>query len=681
MPRFTETCLEKVIQEREHSMIETITMCGIAGGSWTGQGEPLDESTLRRMTDALIHRGPDDFGNFFSSNDGQLAGGAALGFRRLSIIDLSGGHQPMSNEDGSVWIAFNGEVYNYRELKPKLERMGHQFRTASDTECIVHAYEQWGRDCVTHLRGMFAFAIWDDRRRTLFLARDRMGQKPLVYRLALNRLCFASELKALLQIPGMPREIEPHALADFVTLQYVPHPRTMLRGYSKLPPGHWAEFQAATGDLIVQRYWEAPYRRPVSDGSMHSANDSFDQNGMDRSDSTDWKSQLRKTLSEAVQIRMRCDVPFGAFLSGGIDSTIITGLMQQQSERPVQTFSIGFSEKQFDERSYAREAAAKLGTDHHEFVVDPSAVEMLPKLVWHYDEPFADSSAIPTMYLSQLTRQHVTVALTGDGGDELFAGYDRYLAVDLASKIDRLPKLVRAAMTSSVWQKLPASVQQKSRIRQVKRFLAALGQSPQRRYANWVSIFDDARRTGLFSQDFRQTLNGYDPASFLMQAYDRCAERDIVQRTTCVDLETYLPCDILTKVDIASMAFSLECRSPFMDHHVVELAAKVPRELKLQGRRGKRILIEAFADLLPASIQTRRKMGFGVPLDHWFRNSLRSLIADTLLDRRCLDRGYFDPMAIRRLVDEHTSSQWDHSARLWLLLMFELWQQRFVDGS
>ncbi len=646
-------------------------MCGIAGGSWTSRGKPLDESVLRRMTDALVHRGPDDFGNYFSTSNGQLAGGAALGFRRLSIIDLSGGHQPMSNEDGSVWIAFNGEVYNYRELKPELTRLGHQFRTSSDTECIVHAYEQWGRDCVTHLRGMFAFAIWDNRRRTLFLARDRLGQKPLVYRLADNRLTFASELKALLQIPGMPREIEPQAVADFVTLQYVPHPRTMLRGYSKLPPGHWAEFHAATGDFIVQRYWEAPYRR----------RDSTEASTQTAPDSIDWKGQLRKTLTEAVQIRMRCDVPFGAFLSGGVDSTIITGLMQQQSERPVQTFSIGFSEKQFDERSYAREAATKLGTDHHEFVVDPSAVEMLPKLVWHYDEPFADSSAIPTMYLSQLTRQHVTVALTGDGGDELFAGYDRYLAVDLASKIDRLPRLVRAAMTSSLWQKLPSSVHQKSRIRQVKRFLAALGQTPERRYANWVSIFDDARRPGLFSRDFLQTLNGYDSASFLMNAYDRCAERDIVQRTTCVDLETYLPCDILTKVDIASMAFSLECRSPFMDHHVVELASRIPRGLKLQGRRGKRILIETFADLLPASIQTRRKMGFGVPLDHWFRNSLRSLVADTLLDRRCLDRGYFDPSAIRRLVDEHTSSQWDHSARLWLLLVFELWQQRFVDGS
>jgi len=653
-------------------------MCGIAGGSWTQRAEPLVENVLRRMTDALSHRGPDDSGLFFASSNRELAGGAALGFRRLSIIDLSGGHQPMANEDDTVWIAFNGEVYNYRELKPQLEGFGHRFRSASDTECIIHAYEQWGHDCVQHLRGMFAFAIWDDRRRALFLARDRMGQKPLVYRVAEGRLTFASELKSLLQVPGSPRVIDPLAVADFVTLQYVPHPRTMLRGYAKLPPAHWAEFSAVTGDFVVQQYWEAPYQRPHSTEATQ-VGDQTSLNGKKLLTSVDWKQQLRETLTESVELRMRSDVPFGAFLSGGVDSTIITGLMQQQSTQKVRTFSIGFTEKQFDERSYAREAAAKLGTDHHEFVVDPSAVEMLPKLVWHYDEPFADSSAIPTMYLSQLTRQHVSVALTGDGGDELFAGYDRYLAVDLASRIDRLPWVLRAPLTNRIWQKLPASVQQKSRLRQVKRFLAALGQSPERRYANWISIFDDARRPGLFSADFKQALNGYDPASFLLDAYGRCAESDIVHRTTCVDVETYLPCDILNKVDIASMAFSLECRSPFMDHRIVELAARIPRELKLRGRRGKRILTETFADLLPVSIQTRRKMGFGVPLDHWFRGKLRSLMVDTLLDPKSLNRGYFEPSAVRRLVEEHTTSQWDHSARLWLLLVFELWHQKFVD--
>jgi asparagine synthase (glutamine-hydrolysing) len=621
------------------------------------------------MTDVLSHRGPDDSGSYFATLNTESVGGAALGFRRLSIIDLSGGHQPMSNEDGTIWIAFNGEVYNYRELKPQLEALGHKFRTASDTECLIHAYEQWGRDCVQHFRGMFAFAIWDDKRRTMFLARDRMGQKPLVYRLARGRLTFASELKSLLQVPNAPRYVDPQSLADYVTLQYVPHPRTMLRGYSKIPPGHWAEFNAATGDFIVERYWEAPYQRPDAAQPTERQNLTADE----------WKSKLRETLTDAVRLRMRSDVPFGAFLSGGVDSTIITGLMQQLSEQKVHTFSIGFSEKKFDERSFAREAATKLGTDHHEFVVDPSALEMLPKLIDHYDEPFADSSAIPTMALSQLTRQHVTVALTGDGGDELFAGYDRYLAVELAAKIDRLPKFLRAILTNPIWKKLPASIEQKSRLRQIKRFLAALGQSPERRYANWISIFDDTRRPGLFATDFNHGLDEYDSASFILDAFGRCSEPDFVQRTTCVDVETYLPCDILTKVDIASMAYSLECRSPFMDHHVVDLAAKIPIDQKLRGRRGKRILIETFADLLPDSIQTRRKMGFGVPLDHWFRGSLRPMLIDTLLDRNSLSRGYFEPWAIRRLVEEHVTGKWDHSARLWLLLVFELWHQRYVD--
>lgn len=647
-------------------------MCGITGACWTADGEPITDAILARMADVLVHRGPDDSGYYFSDRidlRSTRAGGAALGFRRLSIIDLAGGHQPLSNEDETVWIAFNGEIYNYRELKPELEALGHCFRTSSDTECIVHAYEQWGRDCIQRLRGMFAFAIWDEKERRLFLARDRMGQKPLVYRRANGRLLFASELKSLLQVPGAPRQIDPCAVGDFVALQYVPHPRTMLSGYHKLPPGHWAEFSAVTGDLTIGQYWQAPYARQ---GSPQQAPDAKSPEAISLA--------LREVLTEAVRLRMRSDVPFGAFLSGGVDSTIITGLMQQQSAQKVKTFSIGFSVKQFDERSFAREAATKLGTEHHEFVVDPSAVEMLPRLIWNYDEPFADSSAIPTMYLSRLTRQHVTVALSGDGGDELFAGYDRYRAVELAARIDRIPYFLRAPLLLPIWQRLPSSIAQKSLMRRIKRFLSALGLSPERRYANWMSIFDDWRRPSLFSRDFTQALKNHDQASFLMNAFANCAESDLVQRTTCVDVETYLPCDILTKVDIASMAFSLEARSPFMDHRVVELAARIPREFKLRGGRGKQILVETFRDLLPESIQTRAKMGFGVPLDHWFRDELRGMLIDTLLDSRTLGRGYFDPAAIRKLVSEHTARQWDHSSRLWLLLVFELWHRKFIDG-
>lgn len=417
-------------------------MCGIAGAAWIADAAPLSPATLERMISALAHRGPDDSGTFFRA-EGR---GAALGFRRLSIIDLSTGHQPLANEDESVWIVFNGEIYNYRELRTDLETRGHRFRTNTDTECIVHLYEELGPDCVNRLRGMFAFAIWDDRQQRLLLARDRAGKKPLIYRLNHGQLTFASELKSLLLVPGAPRRLNRRAIDSYLCYQYVPYPDCILEGYQKLPPAHVAVFE--NGQLTVRRYWRPPYE-PETGSSASSTKPSFSAD--------QWRQKLRRTLTEAVRLRMRSDVPLGAFLSGGIDSTIITGLMQEQSTRPVHTFSIGFPIKEFDERSYAREAAKHLGTEHHELIVTPNALEILPKLIWHYDEPFADSSAIPTMYLSEMTRQHVTVALSGDGGDELFAGYTRYLAVKLASRFDRLPRPLRRLITSKLWQRLPSA--------------------------------------------------------------------------------------------------------------------------------------------------------------------------------------------------------------------------------
>ena len=662
-------------------------MCGIAGAGWTSNAQPLSRADVQRMIAVLKHRGPDDEGLYHSHENrnsamhagttdgsrGNPSTGAALGHRRLSIIDLAGGKQPLSNEDGTVWIAFNGEIYNYRELRGELEARGHRFRTSSDTETIVHLYEQYGVDCVLHLRGMFAFAIWDDTKRQLFLARDRLGQKPLFYRNEKGRLLFASELKALLQLPELPRELNPRALDQYLTYQYVPHPHCILKGYHKLPPAHWALFKE--GQLRVQRYWRPPYTIPDAEDRTDNSN-AADH----RCWTTErWQSELRAVLTESVRLRMRSDVPLGAFLSGGIDSTIITGLMQQLSDRPVHTFSIGFPVKQFDETAYAREAARHLGTEHHELVVEPSALDILPRLIWHYDEPFADSSAIPMMYLSQMTRREVTVALSGDGGDELFAGYDRYRAVSLAATFDRLPRALQAVLTSRLWQRLPASVQQKSFRRRVKRLLAALGEPPERRYLKWINIFDSDRRHALYSPEFRAELDGADASEFLLAAYAECPQRDFVTRTTCVDVLTYLPCDILTKVDIASMAHSLECRNPFLDHPVVELAARMPIELKRKGKIGKQILIDTFADLLPGSIQRRSKMGFGIPLDHWFRGELKPLLYDTLLDRTSLNRGLFDPDGVRQLVEQHTSGRWDHSYRLWSLLCFEMWQQTFLD--
>ncbi len=391
------------------------------------------------------------------------APGAARGHRRLSIIDLAGGHQPLSNEDGTVWIVFNGEIYNYRELQTSLRRQGHHFQTSSDTETIVHLYEQHGPQCVTFLRGMFAFAIWDDRRKQLFFARDRLGKKPLVYRLERDRLLFASELKALLTVPGIPRELNPVALNDYLTYQYVPHPHSILQGFSKLAPAHWGLYR--DGKLQIERYWAPAFAKLHADGGSELTESQA-------------RVRLREKLTEAVRLRMRSDVPLGAFLSGGVDSTIVAGLMQQLSERPVKTFSIGFPVNAFDERAYARLAAEHLKTEHHEQVVEPSALQILPRLIEQYDEPFADSSAIPTMYLAEMTRGHVTVALSGDGGDELFAGYERYRAVALARKFDRLPRFLQKMIAAPLWQMLPASTTQKSKRRRLKRLLSALAYPP-----------------------------------------------------------------------------------------------------------------------------------------------------------------------------------------------------------
>ncbi len=630
-------------------------MCGFAGATWTDTRHAIDADTLDAMTRVLEHRGPDQAGSWFDSH-------TALGHRRLSIIDLDSGRQPLANEDGSLQVVFNGEIYNYRELRNDLKRRGHHFATQSDTEVIVHLYEEYGDSCLEHLRGMFALAVWDVRRQRLMLARDRMGQKPLVYRQEPGRLLFASELKALLQVPNAPRQLDPVALDQFLTYQYVPHPRTMLAGYCKLPPAHMAVYH--DGRLEVTRYWKPGYQQPITGRSRG-----------------EWKEALRETLTEAVRLRLRSDVPLGAFLSGGVDSTIIAGLMQEQSQAPVHTFSIGFPVEQFDERQYARLAAKHLGTIHHESVVEPKALEILPRLAWHYDEPFGDPSAIPTMYLSEMTRNDVTVALSGDGGDELFAGYDRYRAVHLASRIDRMPGPLRAIATSPALRLLPASTRQKSLFRRGKRFAEALGESPEHRYLKWIGIFDARRRSDLWTSEFREQLGSSNAASFLIDAYDECPERGFVTRTTCADVLTYLPCDILNKVDIASMAYSLECRSPLLDHHVVELAARMPMSQKRQGRRGKTILVDTFADLLPDSIQSRPKMGFGVPLDQWFRNELRPLLEDVLLDPVAVARGYFRPEAVRQLVDEHVSNRWDHSYRLWCLVCLEVWHRMYLDGN
>lgn len=635
-------------------------MCGITGAIWTDPRLAIDQALLQRMTDVLRHRGPDDDGFYLSGcrlepPDGTVPG-VALGFRRLSIIDVAGGHQPMSNEDGTVWIVFNGEIYNFPELRHRLEGSGHRFATRSDTETIVHLYEDEGADCFRHLNGMFAIALWDARQRQLVLGRDRLGKKPLVYRHQPGRLSFASELKSLLEIPGTPRHVDPTALDEYLTYQYVPHPRTIFRGICKLPPGHCAVYRE--DQLRVRPYWEPDFnaQTPINEAEA--------------------VERLRDTLESSVVMRLQSEVPLGAFLSGGVDSSLIVALAQRNTSRPLKTFSIGFPIAEYDETRYARRVAEHLGTEHHEFQVTPDGVQVLPQLVWHYDEPFADSSAIPTWYVSQLTRRHVTVALSGDGGDELFAGYPRYKAVALAARCDRLWPL-RQVFGAGFWQRLPSSSRQKSTVRRFKRFCEVLRTPPHRRYLDWVGIFNEASRAALYRDEFLAALPDSDPAAFLQSALQRAGARDPVTAFSLADLVTYLPCDLMTKVDIASMAHALECRQPFLDYRLVELAASLPAAWKSRRGQGKRILRRAFGDLLPREIWTRRKMGFGVPLDHWFRDELRPLTHDVLLSEstRCYE--YFRPDVIRRMVEDHEQGRFNHCYRLWTLLMFELWLQRW----
>jgi asparagine synthase (glutamine-hydrolysing) len=639
-------------------------MCGICGAAWTDTGRPLDDAALGRMTDRLRPRGPDDFGVFRDAH-------AALGFRRLSILDLAGGHQPLANEDGSVQVVFNGEIYNFAELRRRLEARGHTLRSAGDTEVLVHLYEDERERMLPLLRGMFALAIWDAPRRRLLLARDRLGQKPLLYRVAADRILFASELKALLALPDadVPREVDPVALDQYLAYGYVPHPRTILKGVHKLPPAHFATWQ--DGRLTLGRYWTPDWDREAR-----------------RPEGEDVEA-LRATLDDAVREQMVSDVPLGAFLSGGIDSTIVVGLMQRHSARPVKTFSIGFDDPAFDESRFAEMAARHLGAEHHAFRVEARAWETLPALADAFDEPFADSSALPTWFVARETRRHVTVALTGDAGDELFGGYDRYRALALTNQLARLPGGARRLLGSGVARAIPSSARAKTRLRAARRLLEGLHDPAPLRYLRWMTQFDEAGRLALYAPGWLDQLAeaaegvaDADPASILRRAWDAAPRRDDVTRAMVADLLTYLPGDLLHKVDMASMAHSLECRGPFLDHRVVELALAMPLERKMRLRRGrsKVILKRAFADLLPPPIRTRSKMGFGVPLDRWFRGPLREEVRAVLLDERALGRGLFRRDAIERLIADHEAGRRDNAYRLWGLLMLELWFRRHVEG-
>lgn len=631
-------------------------MCGICGKVYFDPTRKVDEGLVTGMTSVLQHRGPDDQGVYVNNQVG-------LGHRRLSIIDISAaGHQPMCNEDGSIWIVFNGEIYNFEELRKNLAAKGHVFKSHTDTETIIHLYEEQGTECLQSLRGMFAFAIWDQRNQKLFLARDRAGKKPLVYTEADGALLFASEIKSLLQDPSVTARVNLEALHHYLTYQYVPSPWTMFRGIYKLPQAHSLLFQ--NGKTTLQRYWQLSYANKIQ--LAHE---------------NDYLEQFMELFREAVKIRLRSDVPLGAFLSGGIDSSAAVAVMSHFMNQPVKTFSIGFEESDYSEVRYASMVAKKYQTDHTEFIVKPDAIAILPKLVWHYNEPFADSSAIPTFYVAKLTREHVTVALNGDGGDESFAGYERYLADRLAAYYEKIPAVLREKIIKKAFNMLPHIENRRNFWRRLKRFLNGIAEGPERRYVRWICYFDNEMKADLYSTALREQTRALDSVALTVDWYAKADGGNFLDRTLFVDVMSYLPDDLLVKVDIVSMANSLEARSPFLDHKLMEFAAALPAPLKLHGMHSKYILKKAFAPLLPKEVLYRRKMGFGVPIDKWFRRELKSMAYQILLEKRTLQRGYFREEAVRLLLDEHMARRADHSYRIWALLFLELWHRMFIDQS
>ena len=628
-------------------------MCGIAGfvDFWDrDQIEPVERGCLlKSMCDVIRHRGPDDDGFL-------LKPGVALGMRRLSIIDLAGGAQPISGEDGSVTIVFNGEIYNFQELRPELERRGHTFKTHSDTETIVHAYEEYGPDCVKHLRGMFALAIWNDKTRELYIARDRVGKKPLYYTVTPGQtIVFGSEIKSILEHPDVQREISLEAVDAYFTLGYVPDPLTIFRDIHKLPPGHYLTF--SNGRVRTQQYWDfnfepAESRKPE-----------------------DYTEELRSLLEESVRLRLISDVPLGAFLSGGIDSSTIVALMARQMNQPVKTFSIGFHEDSYNELKYARLTAKKLGTDHHEFFVTPQICDVIDELVWHFDEPFADPSAIPTYMVSKLARDHVTVALSGDGGDELFAGYTHYVVQQSRGAFSALPKALRAGVMRPLSYRLPHGAWGRN-------YLHNISLDPIDRYLDSLSYFTALTKKRLYTTEFQQALGTTDRVARSFRDYaGRVKTNEPLDQLLYIDGKTYLPGDILTKVDRMSMATSLEVRVPLLDHKLIDFVTKVPASLKLAGTETKHLLRRVARDLIPAEILDRPKQGFGIPLEQWINEQLRDQIRETLREPRTRQRGYVNSAYVDLILDEHHKGRRDHSFPLWGLLILELWHRQYIDNS
>ncbi|MFZ3264134.1 MAG: asparagine synthase (glutamine-hydrolyzing) [Terriglobales bacterium] len=623
-------------------------MCGIAGVVSATRESNITEAMVREMCDRIIHRGPDDEGILVQD-------GAGLGMRRLSIIDLSGGHQPVFNEDRSAWIVYNGEIYNFPELRPELEKRGHRFYTKTDTEVIIHLYEEMGADCVQKLRGMFGLAIYDQTKRKLILARDRLGKKPLHYALVKDKLYFASEIKSILAVAPELAEVNSQALLEYLYYGYVPDPITAFTRIQKLPPGHLLEFE--NGKISIRQYWDLPQYNTHTPRNEEEC-----------------LEELETRLLEATRIRLISDVPLGAFLSGGTDSSTIVALMARASSGPVKTFSIGFKKDDFNEADYARIVAKKFGTEHHEMILEPDVVQTVEHLTSSLEEPFGDSSMLPTYYVSQMARQHVTVALSGDGGDEIFAGYDRYRIHAGRQIFERIPEWARKFYRNQVFPLLPNSMQG-------RKLSYNISLPWQERYVDGLSFLPAFERdTPLLSDEFRALLaRSDDPGNVLRRCFAAAPANDPVSQILYVDTKTYMVEDILAKVDRMSMLNSLEVRVPILDHVFIEWVTGLAPEWKLRGRQQKYILRKLAERLgVPREVLYRQKQGFSLPLVHWMRNELKDMLM-ILVEPRTLERGYFQASGVRKLMDDHLLRGKTMTGRLWRLLMFELWHRNFLE--
>lgn len=620
-------------------------MCGICGFNWS------EKKLIEEMAAIISHRGPDQSGSFVDN-------GVSLGHRRLSIIDLSDkGIQPMHNEDESIFIVYNGEIYNFKDLKGTLEKNGHSFQSDTDTEVIIHAYEEWGIDCVKRLRGMFAFAIWDSNEKQFFLARDRLGIKPLYYYYESGKFIFSSEIKSILMDKTIIKEIDPEAMYYFLGYEYVPAPRTMFRDIRKLLPGHTLLFK--DGKTTINKYWNLVFSNTIHDEKYFS-------------------EKIYDLLKESVRLRLMSDVPLGAFLSGGIDSSSIVGLMSQLVDEPIKTFSIGYEDESFSEFEYARQVSELFGTDHKEILVNPQSIEIFEKAVWHLDEPMSELSAIPVYLLCQKAKKDVTVCLSGEGGDELFVGYDRFVASRSDAYYRIIPEIIRKNGISSIVNKIPPQSQKKGAVNIVKRFIEGSDLPLEGRHMRWQYFSNQKEENELYSGSFKEKTSHIKPFEIVDKYYQSCSLDDRLAKEIYSEINTYLVDNVLMKVDKMSMANALEVRVPYLDHHFVELCATIPSNLKLNGFTTKYILKKTMSRLLPKNIIYRKKQGFSIPIKNWLRNELKEYMEDLLINSDVIKEN-FDSYYLKKLMEQHIRGSHNHSHRLWALMNIELWHRKFFN--